>query len=182
MERKCAHGNKRQAQVDGGRVQRVGGGVEVHAEAFCGVELARLEHQPLRQFGIDAPVAALVGLGQCRTAHRRAESHGIELGRLRAQTGFDVAQALAIGQLGKGHGAELFGATEAAHPAVAAITGHTAGKRSPGKEVHQLREQQLASVHRRLQRQSLESASRQFQIDTTQKRLQPSAHQSVADE
>jgi hypothetical protein len=50
---------------------------------------------------------------------------------------------------------------------VAIITSNTAGKRSPGKEIHQLRKQQLASVHRRLQRQSLESASRQFQIDTT---------------
>jgi hypothetical protein len=55
-----------------------------------------------------------------------------------------------------GHGAKLLGATEAAHPAVAAITGHAAGKRGPGKEIHQLRKQQLASVHRRLQRQSLD--------------------------
>jgi hypothetical protein len=54
-----------------------------------------------------------------------------------------------------------------AHLVVAIITSNTAGKRSPGKEIHQLRKQQLASVHRRLQRQSLESASRQFQIDTT---------------
>jgi hypothetical protein len=74
---------------------------------------------------------------------------------------------LAIGQLGKGHGAELFSATEVAHPAVAAITGHTAGKRGPGKKIHQLRKQQLASVHRCLQKQSLGTASRQFQIDTT---------------
>jgi hypothetical protein len=135
----------------------------------------------LRQLSIDAPIAALVGLGQCRTTPRRAESHGIKLGRLSAQAGFDVTQALAIGQLGKGHGTELLGATEVAHPAVAAITSHNAGKRSPRKEVHQLREQQLASVHRCLQRRSLESASRHYQIDTTQKRSQLSAHQMVVD-
>jgi hypothetical protein len=63
---------------------------------------------------------------------------------------------------------------------ITAITGHTAGKRSPGKEVHQLREQQLASVHRRLQKASLESASRQFQIDTTQKQLQLTTDRRVA--
>jgi len=76
----------------------------------------------LRQFGKDTPVAALVGLGQRGTPHRRTKAHGIELGGLCAETGFDVAQTLAIGQLGKGHGAELLGATEAAHPVVTAIT------------------------------------------------------------
>jgi hypothetical protein len=33
-------GEQAQTQLDGGRVQRVGVGVEVHAEAFLGVELA----------------------------------------------------------------------------------------------------------------------------------------------
>ena len=88
-----------QAEVDGGRVQRVSGGVEVHAEIFLGVELARLKHQALRQFSTDAPIAVLVGFGQCRTTHRRPESHRVELGGLGTQTSFDVAQALAIGQL-----------------------------------------------------------------------------------
>jgi hypothetical protein len=85
-----------------------------------------------------------------------------------------------MSEVGQFRRANSFGATEVAHPAVAAITGYAAGKRSPGKEIHQLREQSLASVHRRLQKTSLESASRQFQIDTTRKRPQPSAHQAVA--
>ena len=173
-------GKQTEAQVDGGRVQRIGGCVQVHAEAFLRVKLAGLEHQPLRQLGIDAPVAALVGFCQGGTPNGRAEAHGVELGGLCAETGFDVAQALAIGQLGKGHGAELFGATEVAHPAVAAIPSHTAGKRGPGKKIHQLRKQQLASVHRCLQRTSLEPASRQLQIDTTQKQLQLITDQRVA--
>jgi hypothetical protein len=62
---------------------------------------------------------------------------------------------------------------------VTAITGHAAGKRSPGKKIHQLRKQQLASVHRRLQKNSLVSASRQFQIDTTQKRSQTTSDHTV---
>jgi hypothetical protein len=140
----------------------------------------RLKHQPLRQLSVNTPIAALIGLRQSGTPNGRTKAHGIELGRLCVETSFDVAQALAIGQLSKSHGAELFGATEIAHPAVSAITGYAAGKRSPGKEIHQLREQHLASVHRRLQKTSLESASRQFQIDTTRKRPQPSAHQAVA--
>jgi hypothetical protein len=45
------------------------------------------------------------------------------------------------GQLCKGHGAKLLDTSETAHPAITTITGYTAGKLSPGKEVHQLREQ-----------------------------------------
>jgi hypothetical protein len=43
-----------------------------------------------------------------------------------------------------------------------------------------LRKQQLASVHRRLQKNFLVSASRQFQIDTTQKQPQLIKDQRVA--
>src|ERR1019366_7313687 len=93
-------------------------------------------------------------LSQSGTPHGRTESHRVELGGLCGETCFDVAQALAIGQLGKCHGAELLGTSETAHPAVSAITGHTAGKRGPGKEIHQLRKQQLASVQCRLDRKS----------------------------
>ena len=140
-----------------------------------------LTHQPLRQFRIDAPVAAFVGLGQSGTPHRRSKAHGKKLVRLRVQAGFDVAQTLAISQLGKGHGTKLLGASEGANSAVAAVTSHTAGKRGPGKKIHQLRKQQLASVQSRLQKRSLDTASRQFQIDTTQKRAQLLADQKVAE-
>jgi len=54
------------------------------------------------------------GPGRAGTPHWRRKAHGIELGGLCAETGFDVAQALAIGQLGKVHGADLFGASEVA--------------------------------------------------------------------
>lgn len=128
--------------------------------------------------GVPRAGVGLLGDAAEGAAHK---SHRVELGGQSTQTGFDVAQALPLGQLGKSHGAELLGATEAAHPAVTAVTSHTAGKRSPGQEIDQLREQQLTSVHRRLQKTSLESASRQLQIDTTPKRPQPSAYQMVAD-
>ena len=161
-------GEQAQAQVDVGRVQRISGGIEIDAEALAGIEFALLRHQPLRQFGVDAPVAQLVGIGQSRAAHRRTKAHGVELIGLRVQARFDVAQALAISQLRERHGAVLLGASQGAHATIT-VVGHTACKRSPGDEIHQLSKQQLVCVHRRLQRKSLESASRQFQIDTTPK-------------
>ena len=177
---KMRPGEQTQTQVDSGRVQCISGCVEVHAEALLRVKFAGLKHQPLRQLGIDTPVAALVGFCQSGTPHGRTKAHRVELGWLGAETCFDVPQTLAISQLGKGHGAELFGATEVAHSAVTAIAGHTAGERSPGKKIHQLRKQQLASVQRCLQKDSLEPASRQFQIDTTQKQPQLITDQRVA--
>ena len=47
----------------------------------------------------------------------------IELGVLRAQTGFDVAQALAIGQLREGHAQELIQAGERLDLPLARIAG-----------------------------------------------------------
>jgi hypothetical protein len=90
---------------------------------------------------------------QCRTAHQKPEFYG----------------------------AELLSTTEVAHSAVARVTDHAAGKKSPGKKVHQLSKSRLASVHRRLQRIFLALASRQIQIDTTRKRTQSLAVQMVAD-
>jgi len=62
---------------------------------------------------------------------------------------------------------------------IAAVGSNVTGKRSPRKKIHQLRKQELARVHRRLQRESLEAASGQFQIDTTEKERQHPENQDV---
>ena len=112
---------QRQAQVDGGGIERVDGFLEVHAEGFVDVEPARDANQMLGELGIDAPVARFVRIGQRAARHRSANTQVIELGRLRTQAGLDVAQALAIGQLREGHAAELIRATEIAHAMIAAV-------------------------------------------------------------
>jgi hypothetical protein len=89
------------------------------------------------------------------------------LGMVAPQAGFDIAQALAIGPLRKSHSPKRLGATEAPHAAIAAITGHAAGKRGPRKKIHPLRKQHLADVSRCLQSKSLETESDPIQIDTT---------------
>jgi len=104
-----------------GRVQRVGAasrsmpGLRWHRA--CG-----LEHQPLRH----SHRCASRGSRWPRPGWNAAPESGTPWDRawqaVRSDS-FDVAQALAIGQLGKGHGANCSGATEAAHPVVAIITG-----------------------------------------------------------
>ncbi len=71
------------------------------------VEPARDANQVLREFGVDAPVARLVRVGECAAGHRAANPQVIELGRLRTQARFDVAQALPIRELREGHAAQL---------------------------------------------------------------------------
>ena len=71
----------------------------------------------------------------------------VKLTRLSGQTHFDIAQALAVGQLREGHDAKLLGATQAARPVIAAVSIDDAMEGLPRQEVHGLREQGLAEVH-----------------------------------
>ena len=96
---------------------------------------------------MDAPVARLVGIGQRRAPNPLAKAHVVELGLLSRQTHFDVAQALAVGQLREGHNPELFRASQRANILVAAVARDVPCERRPGQEIHELGEQRLAGVH-----------------------------------
>ena len=137
----------RQAQIDGRGIEGVDGIGQFHAEALVDVERAGLDDQPLGQLEVDAPVARLVGIGQRRASDRRADAHVVKLAGLSRQTHFDIAQALAVGQLREGHDAKLLGATQAARPVIAAVSIDDAMEGLPRQEVHDLREQGLAEVH-----------------------------------
>jgi hypothetical protein len=134
--------------MDGGGIQAVHRVVKFHGKRLVGVEPAGTADQQARQVGPDAPVTRLVGLGQCDSAYGAAQAHAVKLVRIGAQHRLDVAQALAPSQLCKCHDAELLGAVEAAHPIVATVALHDAAQARPGYELHQLREQRLALVHR----------------------------------
>ena len=53
-----------QAQIDGSGVERVSAVLEVLAEGFAGIELAGAGDEDLREVREDAPVVALVGVGE----------------------------------------------------------------------------------------------------------------------
>jgi hypothetical protein len=137
----------RQTQVDGGGIQGIDCVGELHAERVVGVELSRLRNERLGKLGMNAPVACFVGIGQRGTGNWRAKPHVIELGRLRREARFDIAQTLSVSELRKGHAAKLLGATQGARPMIAAIASDDAMKSFPRQKVHHLREQRLAKVH-----------------------------------
>ena len=74
----------REAQVDGGGVERVDGVAEICSEAVIGMQVAGGPDQGLGEVGVDAPVASLVRLGQRGARDRAAEAHVVELSGLRA--------------------------------------------------------------------------------------------------
>jgi len=104
---------------------------------------------PRRSSKVCIFTAALVArnIGQRRAPDRFAKSHVVELGRLGRQTGLDIAQTLAVGQLCESHDPIVFGAAQGAHFVIATVTVDDAGKGGPGQEIHELSEQGLAGVH-----------------------------------
>ena len=101
----------------------------------------------MRQLGINTPVAALVGFGQSRAPDWGMEPNGVELGGLCAETGLDVAQTLAISQLGEGRGQLVIPAGTAFCVAASAVTGHAFLKLPVGQMLDHLRKDRSAGVH-----------------------------------
>jgi hypothetical protein len=71
---------------------------------------------------------------------------------LHTQTRFDVAQALAIGQLREGHAKVLVETRESLDLVLARIAHNGSVKRVQRQMLHHLREHELAQVHRCLPR------------------------------
>jgi hypothetical protein len=104
-------------------------------------------NEALGEVGVDAPVAAFVGIGQ-RTARDIAAKAGVVKPLFkRAQAALDIPQAFAGSQLRKGHAEKLIIAGKGAHAVVALVPIHALAKRMPWKKLHQLRENGLSLVH-----------------------------------
>ncbi len=151
---------QRQAEIYCGGVQCINGVLQVEPEVFFGVELAGLCDQPMRELGIDSPVSSFVGICQGRAPDRRTNAHVVQLGRLRGETRFDIAQALPVGQLRKRQSAKMFGARQGANTVVPIVPGDDSVKSFPRKVVHDLSKQCLSGIHR------IVSAARVYQEDT----------------
>ena len=139
---------QRQAQVYSRRIQCVDRIGQIGTEAVVAIQFACTPDQQYRQVFPDAPVACFVGVGQCRPFDRCAKTHAVQLRLVCQQTGFDIPQTLAVGQLCKSHGAELLGTTQIAHARIAAMTRHDSREARPWHKLHELCEQRFSKVHR----------------------------------
>ncbi len=131
----------RQTQIDGRRVERVDGILEINAECVVGIG----PPGP----GPDAPIPRRIGIGQRVPRDDAAKKTGaIELSVLRPQACLDVAQALAIGQLRERHRQVLVEAREPLDLVLAVVARHAAMVRRKRQVFHHLGEYIPTLVHR----------------------------------
>jgi hypothetical protein len=145
-------GEEREAQVNRGGVQRVDGPLPrvelLQADGLVHVQAACLDHEPLSEVGIEAPIALLVGVGQRGPGYRAgAKAQVIELLRDRAETRLNVAQARPVRELGQGHAQKLIPAGEGLHPAVGVVAPDQSLERALGQMVHELCEHRAYIGH-----------------------------------
>lgn len=143
---KARPGEKLQAQVDGGRIEGVDRFLQIGGEWFVCVKGAGLFDQDEHEVVLDAPVAALKGVGEGGARDGSSNARVIEFGADGAQADFDVAQRFAEGELGEGEGEKLIVAGEGLCAMIAPVALNTALKISVGKDVHDLRKDGPALV------------------------------------
>ena len=140
-------GKQGHAHIDDGRIQRVHGVGQIQSQFLVNIERPRLPDEDVGEIRIDSPVARFVGIGQGAARDRAANPQVVQPTFLRAQASHDVAQALAEGQLGKGHAEKMVPTGETSHPVVASIALDTLAKLVAGQMLRQLRKQRLSAVH-----------------------------------
>jgi len=69
-------------------------------------------NQGVGKIAIYAPVSFFIGIGQCAARDMVPDTHVIQLLFHRAQTAFDVTEAVAVSELSKCHARELVKATK----------------------------------------------------------------------
>ena len=100
---KLRPGKERETQIDYGGIQSIGSLIELNGERIAQVKFSGASDQHLGKVLVDAPIAYRVGVSQGVAGDRATNSHVVELSSRRAQTGLDVSQTFAIGELSKGH-------------------------------------------------------------------------------
>lgn len=136
-----------QAQVDSSGIQCVSGGVEFHGKAVVRVELSGPSNQVGSQVGVEMPIAPFVGIGQCAATDSSTKSHVIKMLGTRTQTDLQIAQTLPKRQLSEGHAHKLIPTGKFPHSAFSIVTGHDTSKQIVRNVLHELGENDLASVH-----------------------------------
>ena len=118
-------GEKREAEIDGGGIQSIGGLIQFDPEGIVGVEVARLADENLCKVGVDSPISDLVGMSERIARNVASKTHVIEFPLSRAQTSFDVPEAFPIGQLSESHAEKLVPARKVFDLVVAVVTLNT---------------------------------------------------------
>ena len=136
-----------QREIDGGRIEGVDRVVQIQAEIFPGIQLPGLAHETLGKVLPEPPVALFVGIRESGLRNGLAESQMMQSRRSRIQTGGDVPQSLAPGQLGEDHADELLATTKVADTGLGVVAFDRAVERLAMDEIENLGEDEATGVH-----------------------------------
>ena len=139
---------KCQREIDGGRIECVDRIFQIQAEIFPGIQHSGLAHETFGKVLPKVPVALFVGIRECGFCNGLAESQMMQSRRPRIQTGGDIPQSLAPGQLGEDHADELLAAAKVTDAGLGVVAFDQAGKRLAIHEVKDLRKDMASGVHR----------------------------------
>ena len=156
---------KRQAQVDRGRIEGVNCVLEVQADVLVAVESTGFGNEHLGEVGVDAPVPRFVGIGQVVAGDAAADAHMIEPAFHGSQAAHDIAQAFPVSQLGEGQTEELVEARKSPDFVISLITPDAFSKLVQWQKGHDLGEDGRLGIHR-----SLLDISNQKSTDYTKSR------------
>lgn len=131
------------------RQESLGGLFQFGPDRLVGIELGRLLDQDVSEIREEPPIPLFVGVGQSAARRGLANAAVIELGAQGPEAGFDIAQALAVGELGEGQHQEMLVAGQRAHMLVAGVTANTLVELVFGQFVHQLGKHRSALIHNR---------------------------------
>ena len=121
--------------------------VQIHADRIFDMKRSGDADQVLGEIGEDAPVVSLVGVGQSRTGNPAAESHVIKLATYRAQASLNVAKAVAVSQLSKGHCQQLVPTGKFSVVAITVVASYALLELNVRQVGDQLRENGSADIH-----------------------------------
>ena len=136
-----------QAEVDRRRIERVRGLGQRDREGLVQIQAPGVPDEDLREVGEDPPIAGLVRIGERAPRDAAAEPDVVQLRLEGAQARLDVAQALAVRQLGEDQTEQVVVAGERPEPARARVPRHAALEGAPGDDVHHLGEHGAARIH-----------------------------------
>ncbi len=135
-----------EAKVDAGGIDGVDQLIEVQSVGVARVQSAGLADEHLGERFIDPPVSVFIRVSKIRAGYVAANAQGIELGAA-SQASFDVAKALAKGDLSEDHGEELVTCCHGLANTRHRETSHAATELFGVKDIQDLSENESASVH-----------------------------------
>ena len=139
-----------QTKIDRRGIEGVDGLIQVDGEAIVRIEFACIGNEDVREIGINAPVAILIGFGQSIASDYAAKAQMVKFGFDGVQTGFNITEAVSVGELSKSHTEELIEAGEVPSTIISFVLADAAVEIAFRQVIHELGEEILPGVHRQV--------------------------------